>query len=819
MKRMRFLGVLLACLLPLGFMACSGDSDDGGDEKKSLTLTERLASAKDGDVIDIKAEGLVIDKSEYTISKSVSIKNGDLKDVSLKVDSGASSARAASSSASADIIVLFENLTGLKFLDVISAKNVQISSSKVESVVVSSDDASVSVTKVEVETLEIIADGVKMSVSSATVNTLKVDNDAEVALSGTTTVAKLTVKDDFIGYISKTETSEVSTAETVSGTDAKSIIAEVPELPEVSDTEIILNKEIEGGKIVSATYWNTVISTTPIVKWLKPDSQGVFTVHCYKTNSLWNTWGSTVLIERELVKGKNYKIQFKIKTSKNTVVNPQWRAIDSKWAGNYERNLHPVKTVAGEWTDVTLYTSKLLAAYPRIEILFPVESYKEELDLSFKDFSIEETTDAEAPVYATEYWAAGIDKGDSYIHELVDASCDADGIVTINIKKETGKHWPDLGMNVLACTLPRDYAGKIVEISYELYAENESDVFATSVDIGWTENVLPYSWAWATYFKMPAKTWITAKAYVPVFADMKDAFDYDQILKIWICDGIKNTIKVRNVKVTVCEDAPIEAWYSNIEPIWLNYKVGADYFDGIRIPAGETVQGRIQLNLKDTWEGSNVLTDGNILYMSTDCMTYDLANIPSGLEIAPVGNSAKLYLKNTTASDIYVNPSFNAKTGVVSLNKVEPKENGRYVYVAEENPKPTKILFLNKVHEDGSGSSFSSSKALKWNENNASLSFVYSKDKFSNDLNSASYAFELMASLDGCRYLTSYGAEGHLQVGKKVNTNQAGFIFIDDLTDGATYNLSLIWDDENKSVEVSLSEAETQTESTVKSDE
>lgn len=85
--------VLCAVIFGLVFIGCNNDPDEksgdqqgtvtapGGnpdDQPKTVTLQERLASAKDGDVIDITAEGLISTENvSLSVEKAVIIKNGN----------------------------------------------------------------------------------------------------------------------------------------------------------------------------------------------------------------------------------------------------------------------------------------------------------------------------------------------------------------------------------------------------------------------------------------------------------------------------------------------------------------------------------------------------------------------------------------------------------------------------------------------------------------------------------------------------------------------------------------------------------------------
>lgn len=70
------LGMVFAVL----FFGCAqNDSNDNSSNSVTTNLEARLLSAKAGEEIDIQAEGLTVDSKVYEISKSITIKNGDVK--------------------------------------------------------------------------------------------------------------------------------------------------------------------------------------------------------------------------------------------------------------------------------------------------------------------------------------------------------------------------------------------------------------------------------------------------------------------------------------------------------------------------------------------------------------------------------------------------------------------------------------------------------------------------------------------------------------------------------------------------------------------
>lgn len=69
------------------FAGCQNDSSDDSASVQ-ISLKERINTARDGDVIDLGKANLKIDESDsYTISKPLTIKNGNVKNATFTVES------------------------------------------------------------------------------------------------------------------------------------------------------------------------------------------------------------------------------------------------------------------------------------------------------------------------------------------------------------------------------------------------------------------------------------------------------------------------------------------------------------------------------------------------------------------------------------------------------------------------------------------------------------------------------------------------------------------------------------------------------------
>ena len=142
------LGMVFAVL----FFGCAqNDSNDNSSNPVTTNLEARLLSAKAGEEIDIQAEGLTVDSKVYEISKSITIKNGDVKNSafilttsgitlenlsnvkSIKIDekdSGSASVRSYSNSNVGKYFI--KNCTEITSVLVVNGENNSISISKTQ---------------------------------------------------------------------------------------------------------------------------------------------------------------------------------------------------------------------------------------------------------------------------------------------------------------------------------------------------------------------------------------------------------------------------------------------------------------------------------------------------------------------------------------------------------------------------------------------------------------------------------------------------------------------------------------------------------------
>lgn len=795
MKRLKLFSVFAFFALLLA--GCSDSASDNsmalllasqsGGSSKAKTLSARIAQASNGDVIDIDGEGLTVDSNAYTISKNITIKNGDLNGVSFTIaDSGSRSV--------SDLFVILEGLKGLASVDVQSGGSISITKTEITTISVSADSASLTVVSATVESLEINGEGSKLKVSSTTVSTLTVGEGVEsVALGGTTEVSTLTVVNISSVEIVKTAGAIVTEAKDESGADISGEIGEA--------TGFLRT-------------FNSVDNTWTFKEICYPDAEGIYTVQ-YKQLKDANAWnfakGGTVLFDANLEKNKNYKFSFKAKASADTEILVNFQN------NGYEENNRFVNLQKGEWTDVILYTSKLLQSYDGCELQLIAENWKYDVDIQYKDFNLEETTDAAAPLYATAVWCKS--DGSYTMNDFAESSVDSDGVVTIDFKKDIYNRYnfDGGGCNVYPLLVEKENLGKLYKVSYEVMVENpvSQTNFLLSSDVSHKEGDLGYGWSWALegLDNMPTGTWVKVINYVPTSASSRYLYDdkdiCDSAVKIWIGCTAVNTVKVRNFELEVCEEMPLNCFWVNQTPIY--HPVNIEYIDGLKLPANESISGKITFAPEIIWT-SNL--ENNTI---TACTCSDIFNAEYletiGIEVTDVPNAEEVMFVNKTSKDIYLR--FNLQNGCMNfVQELNPAEDEQFVYF-DPHPKPEQIVIMGRKSENSF--TYVYNGTISWSDNRFSTKIELGSDSesYSNfyvSLNKKWYDYPYDSEGHTGSIMVPYGSNNAMTLGKSTvltsyhDNGGIGNAYLSFLESGKTYTATGVWDAKTKSVTLTITE-------------
>lgn len=796
MKRLKLFSVFAFFALLLA--GCSDSASDNsmalllasqsGGSSKAKTLSARIAQASNGDVIDIDGEGLTVDSNAYSISKNITIKNGDLNGVSFTIaDSGSRSV--------SDLFVILEGLKGLASVDVQSGGSISITKTEITTISVSADSASLTVVSATVESLEINGEGSKLKVSSTTVSTLTVGEGVQsVALGGTTEITTLTVVDISTVEIVKTAETVVTSAKDNSGADISGEIEEA--------TGILRDFLIRD-------------CTWTFSEVCFPDAEGIYTVQ-YKQLKDENPWNfariGNVWFDTNLEKDKNYKISFKAKASADIEILAEFQ--------NNARELNGAsyKLLKGEWTDIVVYTPKLIQSYDVCEVHLLAENWKYDVDIQYKDFVFEETDDAAAPLYGTEVWCKS--DGSYTLGEFAQPTVDSDGVVTIDFKKDIYTRYSrDGGCNIVPLLYEKENLGKLHKVSYEVMVENKvsTESFLLSTSVAWEEQDLGYGHSWAILGleNMPTETWVKVIEYVPTSAtsryhlyDNKEPCDV--AVKIWIGSTAVNTVKVRNFELEVCEELPLTCFWANQTPIY--HAVNIEYIDGLRIPANSSISGKITFAPETEWVSK--LEDNTITACSISLIfnTDYLKGI--GVELSDVPNAEEVMFTNTTSKDIYLRFDLQNNGCMNFVQELNPAEDEQFVYF-DPHPKPERIVIMGRISEnsftyvyDGkiswSGNRFSTKIELDSDSESYSNFYVKLEKKWYD------YPFNSEGTMGSI--MVPYGSKNAMTLGKSTvltsyhDNGGIGNAYLSFFESGKTYTATGVWDDKTKSVTLTITE-------------
>lgn len=797
MKKLKLFSVFAFFALLLA--GCSDSASDNsmalllasqsGGSSKAKTLSARIAQASNGDVIDIDGEGLTVDSNAYTISKNITIKNGDLNGVSFTIAD--SESRSVS-----DLFVILEGLKGLASVDVQSGGSISITKTEITTISVSADSASLTVVSATVESLEINGEGSKLKVSSTTVSTLTVGEGVEsVALGGTTEVSTLTVVNISSVEIVKTAGAIVTEAKDESGSD---ISGEIGEATGFLRKFVIYENNWKNGNEAF------------------PDGQGVFTVPYKRLKNVDEVWACDkcpiVYFDVGFERGKNYKISFKAKASESVEILAEVKN-NARETNNISVNLEK-----DQWVDVVAYSSRLFQNCDRIELVMPAENWSSDVTIQYKDFKLEETSDTEAPLIGTSAWCRS--DGTYTISDVVQRSFDSDGVLTISIKKDmSARYKHQAGCNINALAIEKENLGKLHKVSYEIMVENPvyAENFIVASNVAWQEQELGYGWSWGSWgmADIPTGTWIKVIEYVPTSSSSKyclydDCEPINPAIKTFVGTFCENTIKVRNFQLEICDEATsMTCFWVNDEPIY--HPVNIEYIDGLLIPANTTIAGKISFAHNEIWTAS---VENDVVYCCTNCDIFDEDYLNSiGIVLSNVVNQDYLSFKNTTSKDIYLR--FNLQNGCMNfVQESNPAEDEQFVYF-DPHPKPEQIIIMGRVSDnyftyvyDGkiswSGNRFSTKIELGSDSESYSNFYVELKKKW--------YDYPRDSEGHMGSIIVPYGSKNAMTLGKSTvltsyhDNGGIGEAYLPFFESGKTYTATGVWDDKTKSVTLTITE-------------
>lgn len=360
------LGMVFAVL----FFGCAqadgaqNDSNDNSSNSVTTNLEARLLSAKAGEEIDIQAEGLTVDSKVYEISKSITIKNGDVKNSAFILTTSG---------------ITLENLSNVKSIKIDEKDSGSASVRSYSNVgkyfikncteitsvlVVNGENSSISISKTQVTTLSVEQENSLIQLEETKISKTFVSKDCKLdSVSGDTSfgsvyVQKTVEKIELAGsakiekmlasFTEEKEFSVVISSESVKIESAVSVIKEKIQLENVTfDKNAITEAEFTEeekeelsnmsmnfeGSMAMQTFihndeFNIDVYDEIEVKsdefYIEKTSSGTIITNKNPKTHAQEIWDNYVVLSginnNRLEKGKNYKVSVDIKSDKDCYI-------------------------------------------------------------------------------------------------------------------------------------------------------------------------------------------------------------------------------------------------------------------------------------------------------------------------------------------------------------------------------------------------------------------------------------------------------------------------------------------------------------------
>ncbi|MDD5776432.1 MAG: hypothetical protein PUD33_02250 [Treponema sp.] len=355
------LGMVFAVL----FFGCAqNDSNDNSSNPATTNLEARLLSAKAGEEIDIQAEGLTVDSKVYEISKSITIKNGDVNNSAFILTTSG---------------ITLENLSNVKSIKIDEKDSGSASVRSYSNVgkyfikncteitsvlVVNGENSSISISKTQVTTLSVEQENSLIQLEETTISKTFVSKDCKLdSVSGDTSfgsvyVQKTVEKIELAGsakiekmlasFTEEKEFSVVISSESVKIESAVSVIKEKIQLENVTfDKNAITEAEFTEeekeelsnmsmnfeGSMAMQTFihndeFNIDVYDEIEVKsdefYIEKTSSGTIITNKNPKTHAQEIWDNYVVLSginnNRLEKGKNYKVSVDIKSDKDCYI-------------------------------------------------------------------------------------------------------------------------------------------------------------------------------------------------------------------------------------------------------------------------------------------------------------------------------------------------------------------------------------------------------------------------------------------------------------------------------------------------------------------
>lgn len=539
MKRKFFKLITGICILfGILFTSCqdSPDDDGGSPSGQQTTLKQRIASATDDATIDVGAENLLITNGDsYTVSKKLTIKNGNIKGATFIVESDG---------------VTLENLTGVSSITVdekVGNGNFKLTNCyDIDTVYVNGGGAnSIHISNTTVKKMVVQKNGVRINLEDSSTkiekafifNTCKLDADDVSATFGSVFITETVEKLELAGkamierLVSAAETTSVKiTVETtVTITAADSTVKElIKDEYKKTISDVTLSEEekaeIEAAQALAklnfyaaakgestapknqysflydGTEPNTYVDNISGVSIAKTAEEVVITnENAASIEKMWSYW----LMSGFYIKakqGKNYKISFDMKADKESYISFQVK-------DNFRHPMSGSSVLCKVGTDYQMFSVMTGTAFEDWKYGLIWMGTGSVSKLYIKNYKIEEVD--ETTNITLNYWVN--DSKSSY--ENLSGTVKGD-VAKISLKGGSGNK--NFGIDVAVNNILLDI-GKIYKFSFDV----TSDVDIKPGEIGiWVHGYdNSKDTAGSSLFSFTANETKKITVYVPVYTD------------------------------------------------------------------------------------------------------------------------------------------------------------------------------------------------------------------------------------------------------------------------------------------------------------
>lgn len=677
MKKIFFLFFAVAAL----FFGCRNEVSDSSNELK-MTLMQRIAIAENGDEIDLEKEDLLIRKNTpYVISKSITIKNGDVKNAKFIVKSPG---------------VVLKNIERVKTVIVdenVGDGNFTFENCKpVEELFVNGGGEAIYIDSTAVLKLVVKKVGVHIvfrgsapvtrafvfsdckldseSSGASIENVIVSESVKNLALAGVIKIGRIisengatvTIIVDVnvaIGSADSTIQDAIKNNPENSDYNNKGEGIKDAELTEDDKNDITQVKE-ELKKIEMTTgdfylwYLDEKIGfysrsdNNNVFSLLKTESENIFYNNSPKSiDKAWDCFLEFNNFQR-IKAGKNYKISFDLKSDKDSYVYLQIK--DEKTYSCVGSTI--LCDVSADYKTFSVETGSVVYDWYEGKIFFACGATS---SLYIKNFAIEEI-----PNVTNIVTQLHLNDSKGNIND-VSVNCDSSSVI-IKFNKEFIDNYDFTGVNGVNLVLTDKplAVGKIYKLSFDVTSDislSEGNDSSGEGDFGFWVHSTNSNYddaAGSNYFGLEANVPRTINVYLPAYQLYEESI---RIARIWISSKKVCTITVDNVSV---EETSLNKILAENQDYKLNFKMEIDgswqktpIEYSIAIPAGKTAIGQFILTDKDSDWTSRKYPTTSFRFLSENIIPSINAHRPA--------TSDDTYFVNTTDETVFVKFSLDDK--------------------------------------------------------------------------------------------------------------------------------------------------------------